>query len=514
MTSRLRSTFLAVAAVFVGCSPGPSGDGSGEPAEGPRPAFATDIPESIVTPNVLETSIGSLRFFDGFPDEATAQAVYDNLDFTRGVEAFTVGMPFASMAAMEYGIRSFGSQNETVLIFETLMDSRSLFLTPNTESVYMMMWMDLEDGPIVLETPPNVLGIVDDAWFHYVTDFGNAGPDRGQGGRFLFLPPGYDGPVPDGYFTYQAETYGHWVVWRGFQEDGDPAPAVQTTKEIFRAYRLDQASNPPEMTFVNVSGNDSFNTIHAMDFEFWNELNSTIQDEPLAGLDSETLGLFASIGLRKGEAFDPDARMRAILEDAAKVGSATVRTLAYRSRDPETFLFENSAWSNPFVGGSHEFITPDGVRLIDARAFFFFYATGITPAMARKMVGVGSQYAGAFTDENGDALDGGKTYRLTLPAGIPAADFWSIVLYDNQTRSMLQTDQQFPSTGSQREGIVVNDDTSVNIYTGPELPDGVSEANWIQTIPGKGFNVLLRLYGPLEPWFEKTWKPGEFEVMD
>ena len=505
MTNR-RLTLPILAVTVSACAQPPA-----DPAVQERPAFATDIPEVIVTPNTMETRLGTLNFFDGFPDDATVEKVYDNLDFQRGVQAFLAGMPAASMYAMGAAIREFGPANETVLLFETLMDSRTLFLTANTESVYMMMWLDLRDGPMVLETPPNVLGIIDDAWFQYVADFGNAGADRGEGGRYLILPPGYEGPDPDGYHVARARTYGHWVIWRGFLENGDPSPAIESTKSIFRAYPLGQApAGRPEMNFINVSGVE-FNTIHAMDYTFFEELNHVVQNEPATGVEPEVMGLFASIGIRQGQAFEPDGRMREILTEAAKVASATARTLAYRSRDPETFLFENSAWGTPFVGGSHEFIS-DGVRLLDARSFFFFYATGITPAMARKMVGVGSQYATAFVDSEGQTLDGGKSYRLHLPPNIPARDFWSIVLYDNQTRSMLQTDQQFPSVGSQKEGIVINDDTSVDLYFGPEAPAGM-ESNWVQTVSGKGFNVILRLYGPLEPWFQKKWKPGEFEVI-
>ena len=144
---------------------------------------------------------------------------------------------------------------------------------------------------------------------------------------------------------------------------------------------------------------------------------------------------------------------------------------------------------------------------------FHYYATGITPAMAMKMVGIGSQYAAAFVDSEGGALDGSKTYKIRLPPNIPAKDFWSFVVYDNQTRSMLQTDERFPSIGSQKEGIVVNPDTSVDVWFGPAAPKG-HEANWVQTVPGKGWNVLLRLYGPEQSWFDKTWKPGEFELVN
>ncbi len=204
--------------------------------------------------------------------------------------------------------------------------------------------------------------------------------------------------------------------------------------------------------------------------------------------------------------------MQAILAEAASVANATARALAYRSRLDEAFLYPDSAWCTPFVGGSHLF-ERDGVRLLDARTFMFFYATGITPAMAIQRVGAGSAYATAFVDVDGRPMDGSRTYRLNLPAGIPARTFWSLVLYDNQTRSMLQTDEPHPSIGSQRPGVVIEPDGSVDIWFGPTAPVG-HEGNWVQTWPGKGWNVILRLYGPLAPWFDKSWRPSEIEPVD
>ena len=256
------------------------------------------------------------------------------------------------------------------------------------------------------------------------------------------------------------------------------------------------------MNFVNVSGK-SFNTIHSMDFSFYEEVNEVVQEEPGGAVDPETLGLLASIGIEKGKPFAPDARMKRILTEAASVGQATARTLAYRTRLEGARLYPDSAWETAFVGGSYEFLR-NGVRLLDARSFFFFYATGITPAMSVKMVGAGSQYAVAFVDAGNQALDGGKTYRLRLPPNIPAKDFWSLVVYDNQTRSQLQTDQQFPSIGSQRKGVAINPDSSVDVYFGPKAPPN-KENNWVQTVPGKGWNVILRLYGPLR---RSSTRPG------
>jgi hypothetical protein len=228
-------------------------------------------------------------------------------------------------------------------------------------------------------------------------------------------------------------------------------------------------------------------------------------------MDPDTLGVFAAIGIEKGKPFAPDARMKTILTEAAAVGDGTVRSLIYRCRIKDAYFYPDSAWMTLFIGGSYQF-EEKGVRLLDAYSAFFFYATGITPAMAIKDVGKGSAYAGAFVDAEGNPLDGSKTYKVHLPTNIPAKDFWSFTIYDNHTRSMLQTDQQFPAVGSETKGIKINPDKSVDVYFGPKAPAG-QENNWIETIPGKGFNVLLRLYGPLESWFDKTWRPGEFEPV-
>jgi hypothetical protein len=481
-------------------------------AKPPKMKMTTDIPEAITTPDSVETRLGTLKFFDGFPDDATTQKVYDNLDFMRGVEAFLNAVPGASAEALRTGWGSQGADNnQTVIIMENLMDSRSLYLTPNTESIYSMMWLDTKEGPLVIETAPNVLGIIDDHWFRYVADFGNAGPDKGKGGKYLLLPPGYSGEVPEGYIVLRSATYGNLSFWRGFLDNGSTKTAVDNTKKFHKVYLLSQTKNPPPMKFINVSGK-AFNTIHANDFHFYEEVNAIVQYEPNEALNPETLGLLAAIGIEKGKEFAPDARMKKILTEAVAVANATARALTFRPRMEGVYYFPNRKWFTSFPGGSYEFLTQPGVRNLDARVLFHYYATGITPAMAMKMVGKGSQYAAATTDSEGLPLNGGKTYKIHLPPNIPAKNFWSFVVYDNQTRSMLQTDQQFPSIGSQKEGVVINADTSVDIWFGPTAPKG-HETNWVQTVPGKGWNVLLRLYGPGQAWFDKTWVPGDFELV-
>jgi hypothetical protein len=503
---QMKSTFAAalLAMLLAGCA----NMGSQTP---PKMTMTTEIPPQITTPDSVDTRLGTLKFFDGFPDDATVDKVYDNLDFERGVQAFLTGLPGTSLVGMRTGMHSVGANNSTVIIFEQLMDSKALWLTPNTDSIYFGTWLDLHDGPLVIESPPKILGFLDDFWFHYIIDIGNAGPDKGQGGKFLVLPPGYKGDVPEGYFVARSRTYGVWFVARGFKVNGDPGPAVASIKKTMRIYPLAQAGSPPETKFINVSG-IPHNTIHANNFEFYEELNQIVQEEPTDSLDPESLGLFASVGIEKGKPFAPDERMKKILTEAAAVGNATARAIVFKSRIKEAYFYPNSAWCTPFVGGSYLFESQPGVRNLDTRTMMFYYATGVTPAMAAKIVGIGSQYAAAFVDSQGNALDGSKTYKLHLPPNIPAKDFWSITLYDNQTRSELQTDQQFPAVSSLKAGVVTNSDTSADVYFGPTAPAG-HEGNWVQTIPGKGWNVLLRLYGPGQSWFDKTWQPGEIELV-
>jgi hypothetical protein len=509
-----------LAALAAACgdqaAPAPAGAPAPNPAVASRPAakpmkMTTPIPESIITADTVASPLGQLRFFDGFPDDATTQLVYDNIDRQRGVEAFLAAMPGASVYAMREGLKSQGADNQTVIVFESLMDSESLFLTGNSETVYHLMWLDLKGGPLVIESPPNVLGIIDDHWFKYVGDIGNAGPDQGRGGKFLLLPPGYTGQVPAGYHVFRTATYGNLYFWRGFVENGSTQTAVENGRKFAKVYPLSQAGNPPPMKFVNASGK-AFNTIHASDVHFYEEVNHIVQEEPSAALNPETLGLLAAIGIEKGKPFAPDTRMRRILTEGAAIGNATARALTFRPRDKAAYYYPNSAWFTVMPGGSYEFLRQPGVRDLDARVMMHYYATGITPAMVAKRVGVGSQYAIATTDATGQALDGSSRYRIRLPPNIPAKNFWSFVLYDNQTRSMLQSDAQFPSIGSQSKGVVANADGSYDIWFGPTAPAG-HESNWIQTVPGKGWNVILRLYGPGESWFDKSWRPGEIELQ-
>jgi|HubBroStandDraft_2_1064218.scaffolds.fasta_scaffold47117_3 hypothetical protein len=477
------------------------------------PKYSAKVPPYITTPDEVDTRIGKLKFFDGLPDSETVKKVYDNLDFVRGVETFLSGIPASSVYAACEGLSQAGAKrNGGITISEDLLDARTLMLTPNSTTVYVILCLDLKDGPMVVDIPPGVLGPVDDAFSRYVIDVGLIGPDKGKGGKYLFVPPGYTGTLPSrGYFVAKPQTYGILMFFRAFVKDGDIAAAANGVKAKARVYPLAAAANPPPSTIVNISGKQ-FNTVHANDFHFYEELNTVVQHEPADAFDPEIVGLFASIGIKKGKPFAPDARMKGILTDAVAVGNATARSLVFASRDERVKFYPDRQWGTTFVGGSYAFLD-NGGRLLDARALFHYYAAGVTPAMAYSKPGTGSAYAYAARDAKGEYLDGGKTYKITLPAPIPVGQFWSFMVYSDQTRSILETDQKLAGLDSNQKGIKKNADGSVTVWFGPKAPAG-QENNWVQTMPGKGWNSLLRLYAPLQPWFDKSWKPGDFELVE
>jgi hypothetical protein len=478
--------------------------------------YNTPVPASITTPDRVETRLGTLEFVDGLPTDETADKMFDNLVFMRGVETFLNCIPAASIEAMRRGNVDMGvTAANKVLLFDELMDSSPLFLTGNTDTVYASAILDLErDGATVVEIPPKCgPGTVNDAWFRFVIDMGAPGPDRGAGGKYLILPPDFEGDVPDGYFVAKSPSYVNWLILRGFLVDGKPDTAAAMFRDGLKIYPLADADNPPAMEFISGSGKH-FNTIHSNDADFFNELADVVQKEPIDVIDPETRGLMASIGIVKGKPFAPDDTMQALLVDAAAVANATARSLFFNSRDPEAYVYEGSFWKYPFVGGDYRWLKDDGLggRNLDARTYFFYMATVNTPAMVLKMIGKGSQYAGIDRSSDGAFLDGSKTYKLSIPAEIPVVDFWSVVLYDPQTRSELQTGQPYPSKNGAKDPLAVNDDGSIDLYFGPTAPAG-HEDNWIQTVSGKMWFAIFRLYGPLEPWFDKTWRPGDIEPI-
>jgi len=519
-------------------------------ATNPATAQSTAIPPSLFTPDKVETRIGTLEFKNGVPTKESAQKAYDHLDFTHAYRVFMDNLRGVSIRSLRKGMVDLGMKPNEVLVFSDLMDAKSLFLTANADTIYVMGYLDLTKGPVVIETPPKFLGAVQDAWFRWVTDLGVPGADRGLGGKYLIVPPGYEGPLPEGNFSV-AHSRTFTILWFGrsfLANHNDPKPVVEEIKKFTKVYpyepggfgtpiaeflagksKLAPVKEPPTTVFHE--GSDKvMNTIPPNDWTFYELLNEVVQSEPATTLDPELMGPIAAIGIIKGKPFAPHARMKKIMTEALAQANAVSRTVFMSPRDPNWYYYPGSAWMNALFESGYLFETPipmitregvkpfppTGYRQLDARTWFFYGVTGITPAMAMRVPGIGSQYLGAYVDADKNYFDGAKTYKVTLPKGIPEANFWSFTLYDNMTRSMLDTPQRFPRAGSQSypsPAAEPNADGSITVYLAPTQPEGVKRGNWIQTDPKKGWFTILRLYSPLEPFFTKEWRLSEIELV-
>lgn len=510
------------------------------------------IPASVKTPEEVDSKIGTLKFPNGYPTDATAKKLADEMLYVHGVGAYVNTIQGASLWAIRKGFAEIGVKDNEFIVSPEMMDGRALFLTANMDTYYFWGNINLKDGPMVVETPPGVLGIFDDFWFRWISDFGLPGPDRGKGGRYLLVPPGYKGQLPEGgYYIKRSRTNLVTMIGRMFLVGNSTKTSAKVVKEHLKLYpyaaggegtsvgsylkgkaRLGKTADPKTPRMVDVSGL-SMNTLPPADFGHYEYMNALVQAEPASALDPEVAGQLAAIGIVKGREFNPDPKTRAILAKAVQIANAASRTAASGAMPQKTFRYydEKSAWWNPLFAGGYQFLTPppnigadgkvvpfpsDGARKLTARLSFFYVATGITPAMVMRLTKIGSQYIVAHVDSSGNPLDGAKTYKLVLPPNIPHARFWSTTVYDTQTRSIIQTDQRYARAGSQSypsPAAKPGKDGSITLYFGPKKPSGVAEGNFVKTLPGKGWFQILRFYSPTKGFFDKSWRPGEVELV-
>jgi len=453
-------------------------------------------------------STPEIRFEAGFPAADKVQTIYDEIDYQRATQAYIWGIGRVAGVSLIEGLkRDLRTGIHSAAIWENSTTAKETkVLTAQTQSIYAAGSMDLHDGPIVVEIPPGVLGMVNNHRYVPLTDIGPFGPDKGKGGKFLILPPGYEGETPTGYYTVQSDTYTSiWMV-RGFRApDGNPAPAVASLKKI-KSYLLSEAANPPKMSFINatITPND---LLFPTDEKFFDVLAESIRVEPVRDEDRMMLGMLAPLGIEHGKAFKPDARVKRILKKAAATGNAMARTIAYSSRNESRVVYDNRQWEKIFLAAKPSFET-ENYTDIDSAVTFKHQACFTADAMTLKLIGKGSQYLTAYKDEDGHWLDGNHTYKVHLPAGIPAKNFWSLTVYDSKDRSMLVNNSGKASMDSYGE-MRKNQDGSVDLFIGPDAPKGY-ESNWLQTNKGEGFFTYFRLYGPTKAYFDRSWVPGDF----
>jgi hypothetical protein len=391
---------------------------------------------------------------------------------------------------------------------------RQIAFTANSDTPYGSGALDLKDGPYVIELPPGpFIGLVDDHHQAWILDMGLPGPDKGKGGKHLVLPPGYEGKLPAGYFAGRSKLWKVLVAVRSMPVKGDVKKALAALRTI-KIYPLATAADPKLVKFVDVSEKSMDATCLRWEdnLKFWEKLHEVTDAEPLVRAYLPMYGLLSALGIEKGKRFAPDARMKGILEKAARTGRDQMLVSAFASARTDRFAWKDRKWEwAGLVPESVQFETKSGLDL-EARDRWFVQAILTSPAMFRRKQGAGSLYWLGHRDSSGALVDGGKTYLLKVPAPVPADLFWSVTVYDARTRSQIQTKQDRAALRSLFEKLTPNKDGVFELYFGPRAPKG-KEGQWIQTTPGKGWFTYFRIYGPKEAAFDGSWKPGDFEVM-
>lgn len=468
---------------------------------------------SLAAPALHAADASTYVFDKGYPTTETSTKARNDADLQRAMTAYRFWYPTVSVEGIFNGNRTAGiGDNEG--LGAAAAGPRQVGFTLNSDTPYGSATLDVSKGPMVIELPPGAyIGLVNDHNQGWVLDMGIPGPDEGKGGKHLIVGPGYKGPIPKGYFVGHTPSYKNLVAVRALPVGGDQDKALKALHAI-KIYPLSEAKNPKPIKIVDTTEMkmDSTSLTWEDNIQFWQKLDEIVQKEPLVDKYEPMYGLLSTLGIEKGKAFKPDDRMKAILEKAARDGRDQLLVSAFDSDRPDRLAWPDRKWEwVGLVPGSAQFETPAGVDL-EARDRWFAQAIVTSPAMFRRTAGAGSLYWLAARDASGAYLDGGKTYKLSIPQPVPGKLFWSVTAYDAQTRSEVQTDQDKAALRSLFELKDVKGSEAVDLYFGPTAPQG-QEGRWIKTAPGRGWFAYIRIYGPEKPAFDGSWKPADFEEV-
>lgn len=486
-----------ICALVAGCSrPAPSGTDRDEPAAAPREQ------------SKVGAETGSMRRFPlGFPAPEDTQRARDDEAVQRAATAYRFWYPTVACEAIFDGNRQAGIQDNQSLALLAATPSMVTF-TPQSDTPYVGGALDLHEGPFVVELPPGAfIAVVNDRHQRWLMDMGIPGPDAGKGGKHLILPPGYKGSVPSGYHVAHADSFKVLLLLRAIPPKGDTNAALAGLRSI-KVYSLE--SKRP-LKYVDITGK-AVNAAPLQwedNLQFWQVLHKALSDEPVVEAFQPMYGLLSALGIEPGKPFAPDARMKGVLERAARVGRDQMLVAAFDSQRPDRVMWKERRWEwASLVPTNGNFESSFGLDL-EARDRWFAQAMVASPAMFRRQPGSGSLYWLGHRDKSGAYLDGGKTYKLSVPLPVPGKLFWSVTVYDAQTRSEIAAPQNRAALRSMAELKDVAG-SSVDLYFGPRAPTG-QEARWVQTLPGRGWFTYFRIYGPEQAAFDATWKPGDFE---
>jgi len=507
-TSKLAKSTLAVvavAALVVGC----------DKAADPEPKAPADTAQATEVQCVSQAQDFEPQYIGGYPTKETADAMFEEYDYQAAVQFYLWGYTYLNALGMTKGFAEMGGDERSIYMFDKRVQPQHLYVTANSEVIYTLTrLMDLSKGPVVVEVPPkgrgHFIGMDERAY----EDSGDLGPDGGKGGKYVVVSNEYKGELPKGYFPVRA-TYTDQLFYalRTFPGDeGSLEAAVERGKEL-KWYYLSEAQNPPQNSVVLI-GDRAFSQDWPRDeraFEWLSEVFN-MNKVPPSGLAH--MGNMRRLGIEKGKPFNPDERAKKILKRAAKTAEAMMMSMAFRNRQGVE-VFDNRQYDAVYFNHDNDFMgrSEDGELIyegVEGRVGTFHQLCGNFKTVVPAKAGTGGMYMMTFKDKDGEMLMGSNTYRLHVPAKVPVKQFWQIPVYAIGTRSMIDNGQR--STLGGTDDLRRNDDGSVDIYFGPEAPKGY-EKNWIKTIEGEGWFTMPRLYAPLEPILDKTWRWNDIEKI-
>lgn len=458
---------------------------------------------------MLDTRIGKLTFESGYPSQDTVQKLYDEMDFQRACQAYIWGIPAVGLnewRRAHYNV--FGGKSGEMLTYLDFAEKLGI-LTPNYTTPYIATFIDLkETGPFVVEVPPGLIaGMILDNWQRVLADLGVVGPDRGHGGKYLIMPPGY-GPVEaPGYFVVQATSRDVLAGFRLLGADKEKAIAELVPQIKTYTWTVEGTGEPMS---ARPAGDKKWSQMPPRGVAYWDSLNEVIQRNPIDERDRLILAQLRFLGIERGRRFQPDERQSRILADGVVVGEAMAKANTSDKRVEPPF-WERTHWKHALVVSVDQ--KAQTYDQLDERAAWFYEAVVISKAMLTETPGVGQRYIAAYEDADGAWLSGGNNYKLHVPANPPVEQFWSVTAYAEGSRQMVVTEQGRPDISSRKQDIVPNADGSIDVYFGPKAPAG-HEANWVQTNPGEGWFAYFRFYGPTVAFFDKSWELPDIEKIN
>ena len=451
----------------------------------------------------LKTPIGSLSFThdfaNGYPTDATVKKLYDARDFQRACQAYLWAIPIVSMAQWQYEhMVTLGAENGQIVFIESYKD-RVGGLTYNATTPYVLPFIDLADGPFVAVLPEGeVRGSAHDMWQIAITQLT-------EPGKYLFVGPGQEVPndaAAEGYKVAQSPTNSLLLGIRLMATERDERIKQLGQIEI---YPYAERKNPRPRGYITPNGK-AWLAAQPRGLTYWERLADVINREPVFERDRFFMAMLKPLGIEKGKPFKPTKRQKLILTEATLVGEAMAKANDFAKRMEQAHYSDGLQWHFATVANPDQRV--EYYDQLDERAAWLYEAVTNDPAMHGQKTGKGQVYLGAYKDKDGDWLDGGKNYVLHVPPDVPAEVFWSITLYDVDTRCLLQNKQEIADRSS-RMDLIINKDGSVDIYMGP-APKG-KEKNWIPTVPGKAWFPYFRLYSPKKAFLDRTWVLPDIE---